>query len=93
MILKKRHRAEWFDKGAKSSEALRTPAEKRVLSLVSASMTNREIACILKISAATVKRHLENLLRNCRAEYAESGVSVRSQNPTNGCNVKEKGAC
>jgi DNA-binding NarL/FixJ family response regulator len=43
------------DKQAKSSEALLTPAEQRVLSLVSASMTNREIASSLKVSRATVK--------------------------------------
>ena len=40
-----------------------TPAENRVLRLISRSMTNREIAGLLKISPATVKRHVENILR------------------------------
>ena len=49
------------------NEAVLTAAEKGVLTLVSQSMTNREIASSLKISAATVKRHLENILRKLRA--------------------------
>ena len=40
-----------------------TGAEKRVLSLVSSGKTNKEIAVALGISPATVKRHLEHLLR------------------------------
>jgi DNA-binding CsgD family transcriptional regulator len=40
-----------------------TAAEKRVLALVSAAKTNKEIALTLSISPATVKRHLENVLR------------------------------
>jgi DNA-binding CsgD family transcriptional regulator len=43
-----------------------TAAEKRVLALISQSMTNREIASSLGISSATVKRHLENILRKLR---------------------------
>jgi|KBSSwiStaDraftv2_1062776.scaffolds.fasta_scaffold423757_2 DNA-binding CsgD family transcriptional regulator len=46
-----------------SAEPVLTRAEKRVLSLVSQSKTNREIAASLRISPATVKRHLENILR------------------------------
>jgi DNA-binding CsgD family transcriptional regulator len=69
-------------KAAKSFESLLTAAEKRVLTLVSQSMTNREIACSLKISAATVKRHLENLLRKLgarnRLEAAIYGLSMAS---------------
>jgi DNA-binding CsgD family transcriptional regulator len=40
-----------------------TAAEKRVLRLISRAKTNKEIAKDLGISPATVKRHLENLLR------------------------------
>ena len=48
---------------AKTLEASLTAAEGRILTLVSQSMTNREIASRLMISPATVKRHLENILR------------------------------
>lgn len=48
---------------AKTLEASLTAAEERILTLVSQSMTNREIASRLMISPATVKRHLENILR------------------------------
>ena len=80
MILKRQRRSESIDKQAKSSEALLTPAEQRVLSLVSASMTNREIASSLKVSRATVKRHMENImhklkLRN-RVDAAIYGLSM-----------------
>ena len=40
-----------------------TAAENRVLALVTRAKTNKEIARALGISPATVKRHLENLLR------------------------------
>jgi DNA-binding NarL/FixJ family response regulator len=40
-----------------------TTAEKRVIALVSHAKTNKEIAAALGISPATVKRHLENILR------------------------------
>ena len=36
-----------------------TEKEKGVLDLVAKAKTNKEIACDLKISPATVKRHLE----------------------------------
>ena len=57
-----------------------TVAEKRVLGLVSQAKTNKEIAIVLKISPATVKRHLENIftkahLRN-RVEAAIYGLVV-----------------
>ena len=42
---------------------LLTVKEKTVLDLVAEAKTNKEIACDLKISPATVKRHLENILR------------------------------
>jgi DNA-binding NarL/FixJ family response regulator len=67
-------------KAAKSFESLLTAAEERVLTLVSQSMTNREIASALGISPATVKRHLENILcklgaRN-RVEAAIYGLTL-----------------
>ena len=40
-----------------------TAAEKRVIALVSRAKTNKEIAAVLGISPATVKRHLENIRR------------------------------
>jgi DNA-binding NarL/FixJ family response regulator len=43
-----------------------TAAETRVLNLVSRAKTNKEIAADLGISPATVKRHLENVLRKLR---------------------------
>ena len=43
-----------------------TAAEGRVLRLISQSKTNREIASDLSISPATVKRHVENILRKLR---------------------------
>ena len=59
-----------------------TVAEKRVLGLVSQAKTNKEIAAVLKISPATVKRHLENIftkahLRN-RVEVAIYGLVVEN---------------
>ena len=58
-----------------------TRAEKRVLSLVSLAKTNKEIACALHISPATVKRHLENVLRKAhlknRVEAAIYGLVVK----------------
>ena len=60
-----------------------TAAEKRVLILVSSGETNKEIAAALCISPATVKRHLENVLRKLalrnRVEAAIYGLM------TNGC--------
>jgi DNA-binding CsgD family transcriptional regulator len=40
-----------------------TASERRVLNLVAQAKTNKEIAGSLGISPATVKRHLENVLR------------------------------
>lgn len=67
----------------KNLTAKLTGAEKRVLSLVSSGKTNKEIAFALGISAATVKRHLENILRKLavrnRVEAAIYGLIA------NGC--------
>lgn len=58
-----------------------TPAEKKVLDLVSLARTNKEIAAILGISPSTVKRHLENLLRKLqlrnRVEAAIYGLVAK----------------
>jgi DNA-binding NarL/FixJ family response regulator len=40
-----------------------TTREKKVLELVGEANTNKEIAAVLGISPATVKRHIENILR------------------------------
>lgn len=67
----------------KNLTAKLTAAEKRVLALVSAAKTNKEIALALCISPATVKRHLENVLRKLalknRVEAAIYGLIA------NGC--------
>jgi DNA-binding CsgD family transcriptional regulator len=68
-----------------------TAAEKRVLVLVSSAKTNKEIAFALGISPATVKRHLENVLRKLalrnRVEAAIYGLIA------NGCPSGSKAAC
>jgi len=43
--------------------AVLTAREKKVLELVGEADTNKEIAAALGISPATVKRHIENILR------------------------------
>lgn len=43
-----------------------TAAEERVLRLIARCKTNREIASDLGISPATVKRHVENILKKLR---------------------------
>lgn len=45
-----------------------TMKEKKVLSLVSAGLTTKEIADELKISHHTVESHRKNLLRKCGAK-------------------------
>lgn len=60
-----------------------TAAETKVLALVTLAKTNKQIAADLGISPATVKRHMENVLRKLdlrnRVEAAIYGLSV------NGC--------
>ena len=68
-----------------------TAAEKKVLALVSSAKTNKEIAFALGISPATVKRHLENVLRKLtlknRVEAAIYGLII------NGCPNGLSSAC
>jgi DNA-binding NarL/FixJ family response regulator len=68
-----------------------TAAEKRVLALVSSGKTNKEIAFALSISPATVKRHLENVLRKLaarnRVEAAIYGLIA------NGCPNRSNSPC
>jgi DNA-binding CsgD family transcriptional regulator len=68
-----------------------TAAEKRVLALVSSAKTNKEIARTLSISPATVKRHLENVLRKLevrsRVEAAIYGLIAK------GCPHGSDSAC
>jgi DNA-binding CsgD family transcriptional regulator len=62
-------------------ESLLTAAEERVLTLVSQSKTNREIASFLGISPCTVKRHMEQILRKLqlrnRVEAAIYGLTLK----------------
>jgi DNA-binding NarL/FixJ family response regulator len=57
-----------------------TVSEKKVLALISLARTNKEIAVSLCISPATVKRHVENLLRKLelrnRVEAAIYGLVI-----------------
>ena len=77
------------DATARSSIPL-TFAEERVLHLVSQSKTNREIAQCLGISYATVKRHIENILRklNVRNRVEAAIYALSLQRCPNG-----NGAC
>jgi DNA-binding CsgD family transcriptional regulator len=73
---------------AKSVEAFVKPecnlsaAEQRVFGLVSEAKTNKEIAAALHISPATVKRHLEDILRKLqlrnRVEAAIYGLMMNA---------------
>jgi DNA-binding CsgD family transcriptional regulator len=74
----------------KDSGAL-TAAEARVLRLVSESKTNREIASSLGISPATVKRHLENILRKLRLRNrVEAAIYSLSMSE---CDRRKNGDC
>jgi DNA-binding NarL/FixJ family response regulator len=68
-----------------------TAMENRVLTLVSLAKSNKEIAHALGISPATVKRHIENLLRKLklrnRVEAAVYGLIVK------GCQAQNRSAC
>ena len=63
-----------------------TLTEQRVLDLVSQCRTNREIAKNLGISPATVKRHIENILRklNLRNRVEAAIYTLSVQCCTNG---------
>ena len=78
-------------RAVKSCEDTLTAGEERVLRLVSESKTNREIACSLGISPATVKRHLENILRKLRLrnriEAAIYGLSMAGCNANGDCQL------
>ncbi len=55
-------------------------AQERVLNLVSQAKTNKEIGAALHVSPATVKRHLEDILRKLqlknRVEAAIYGLTM-----------------
>jgi DNA-binding NarL/FixJ family response regulator len=57
-----------------------TASERKVLALISLAKSNKEIAVSLCISPATVKRHVENLLRKLelrnRVEAAIYGLML-----------------
>ena len=66
---------------SRDANAQFTAAQKRVLNLVSQAKTNKEIAAALNLSPATVKRHLENILRKAhlknRVEAAIYGLALK----------------
>ncbi len=82
---------EKFRQGAARTKKVLTVAESRVLALVVRANTNKEIAVELGISPATVKRHLENVLRKLgarnRVEAAISGLFL------NGCSAEHSSSC
>ena len=68
-------------KGRASGKSIKiTAAEQRVLALVAQARTNKEIALDLSISPATVKRHMEKILRKLglrnRVEAAIRGLML-----------------
>jgi DNA-binding NarL/FixJ family response regulator len=66
--------------GKQSASGHLTASEKKVLALISLAKSNKEIAVSLCISPATVKRHVENLLRKLelrnRVEAAIYGLML-----------------
>jgi len=68
-----------------------TAAEQRVLALVAQARSNKEIALDLGISPATVKRHIEKILRKLglrnRVEAAICGLML------NGCPHESSSGC
>ena len=79
-------------KGLASVKSLTiTAAEQRVLALVAQARTNKEIALDLSISPATVKRHMEKILRKLglrnRVEAAIFGLML------NGCPHDSSSGC
>ena len=78
-------------KSGRTLAALLTVSESRVLALVVLAKTNKEIASDLCISPATVKRHLENVLRKLgaknRVEAAIYGLLL------NGCSASRDSSC
>ena len=75
----------------RGSKGALTASERRVLRLISQSKTNREIAVDLSISPATVKRHVENILRKLhlrnRVEAAIYALTL------NGCPARGQVRC
>jgi len=57
--------------------------QKQILQLVARAQTNKEIAANLNISRATVKRHVERILRRLnmknRVEVALYAVGIRER--------------
>ena len=49
-----------------------TDREEQILRLIADGLTNREIACTLSISEATVENHIHHI-------YAKLGISNRAQ--------------
>ncbi len=70
------------DHGVPGREAYLTSQEMNVLNLIAEVKTNKEIACALNISPATVKRHMENILRKLQlVNRVEAAVyAVRTAN-------------
>jgi len=86
------------DNHGRENGAALTVRERRVLELVAEANTNKEIAAVLGISPATVKRHMENILRKLAlknrieaALYAAAGSCPPAIRPAN-CPLRVKAA-
>lgn len=75
------------------AKAILTAMENRVLTCVTLAKTNKEIAVVLGISPATVKRHIENLLRKLklrnRVEAAVYGLILGGCPSRDRCALEE----
>jgi two-component system, NarL family, nitrate/nitrite response regulator NarL len=61
-----------------------TPREVDVVQLIERGMSNKEIGQRLRISTATVKNHVHNLLEKLKVgRRAEAAAQLRQQRPTN----------
>ena len=58
-----------------------TGAEEKILSILSRGKTNKEIARALGVSPATVKRHLENILKKLQLETVSRRPFTPSATP------------
>ena len=56
-----------------------TPREREVLCLVTAGLTNRQIAAQLVVSEHTVHRHVTNLLRKLELPFRTAAAALAGQ--------------
>jgi len=64
-----------------SIKACLTPRERQVVALLAEDRSNKEIACMLCISVATVKNHVHNILGKLGAGHRRAAVACIQANP------------